>query len=221
MKKKINKIGAALTVLTFGLICGISGYELQSSTDSASSVLPITKGGTGNNYGNVPTADKLYEARNINEYPFDGSADINLPGIYSRIAFRSETSGDYRYLEMRPFNATSSHSGNNFTYWLQGCQSPTLCYNAIFSKKDTGGTDNIIQKTVSTNISTNDTLAFSTRNNSPYFRIKVPEGRDLIYSCNIPGCSLRYVTDASEITALSALTCYSFEVSRPTANTAL
>ncbi|MDR2748880.1 MAG: hypothetical protein LBB10_03210 [Bifidobacteriaceae bacterium] len=49
MKKKINKIGAALTVLTFGLICGISGYELKSSTDSATSPLPIAKGGTSAN----------------------------------------------------------------------------------------------------------------------------------------------------------------------------
>ncbi|MDR2748827.1 MAG: hypothetical protein LBB10_02920 [Bifidobacteriaceae bacterium] len=49
MKNRINKIGAALTILTFGLICAIGGYEMNSSTDANSSVLPITKGGTGAN----------------------------------------------------------------------------------------------------------------------------------------------------------------------------
>ncbi|MDR2748611.1 MAG: hypothetical protein LBB10_01775, partial [Bifidobacteriaceae bacterium] len=49
MKNRINKIGAALTILTFGIICGIGGYELRSFTDSASSPLPISKGGTGTN----------------------------------------------------------------------------------------------------------------------------------------------------------------------------
>jgi hypothetical protein len=46
---KPQKIGAAITVMLFGLICAIGGYELRSSTDGASSPLPVSKGGTGGN----------------------------------------------------------------------------------------------------------------------------------------------------------------------------
>jgi hypothetical protein len=46
---KPQKIGAVITVLLFGLICAIGGYEINSATSGASSVLPIAKGGTGAN----------------------------------------------------------------------------------------------------------------------------------------------------------------------------
>ncbi|MDR2748876.1 MAG: hypothetical protein LBB10_03190 [Bifidobacteriaceae bacterium] len=48
-KIKPQKIGTIITVLLFGAICAIGGYELRSSTDSNSSVLPIAKGGTSAN----------------------------------------------------------------------------------------------------------------------------------------------------------------------------
>ncbi|MDR2748302.1 MAG: hypothetical protein LBB10_00145 [Bifidobacteriaceae bacterium] len=48
-KIKLQKVGTIITVLLFGLICAIGGYELRSSTDSASSPLPVSKGGTGAN----------------------------------------------------------------------------------------------------------------------------------------------------------------------------
>ncbi|MDR2748373.1 MAG: hypothetical protein LBB10_00515 [Bifidobacteriaceae bacterium] len=48
-KIKLQKIGTIITVLLFGAICAIGGYEIRSSTDSNSSVLPVAKGGTGGN----------------------------------------------------------------------------------------------------------------------------------------------------------------------------
>ncbi|MDR2748360.1 MAG: hypothetical protein LBB10_00450 [Bifidobacteriaceae bacterium] len=92
MKKKINKIGAALTVLTFGLICGISGYELHSSTDSVSSPLPVSKGGTGGNsfpansvlVGNGPLS---FGSRGIDTTPQNGSNNlITSDALYKETA---------------------------------------------------------------------------------------------------------------------------------------
>jgi hypothetical protein len=82
--KLINfrKIGTVLAVAVFGFISFTAGVDLTQNANSAgsSSVLPVLKGGTGNNYGNVPSADKLYTARNINDVAFDGTKDIDLPG---------------------------------------------------------------------------------------------------------------------------------------------
>ena len=44
-------------------------------------IIPIEYGGTGNTTGNAVTASKLQTARNIGGVSFDGSADIDLPGV--------------------------------------------------------------------------------------------------------------------------------------------
>ncbi|MDR2748986.1 MAG: hypothetical protein LBB10_03765 [Bifidobacteriaceae bacterium] len=67
---KPQKIGAAITVMLFGLICAIGGYELRSSTDGASSPLPVSKGGTGANTpagarDNLNAQEKLVSGTNI------------------------------------------------------------------------------------------------------------------------------------------------------------
>jgi hypothetical protein len=74
MKNRINKIGATLTILTFGLICGIGGYELRSSTDSATSPLPIAKGGTSAKSAadartNLGMTTSVSESSTDNEFP--------------------------------------------------------------------------------------------------------------------------------------------------------
>jgi hypothetical protein len=74
MKNRINKIGAALTILTFGVICTIGGYELRSSTDSATSPLPISKGGTSAKSAadartNLGMTTSVSESSTDNEFP--------------------------------------------------------------------------------------------------------------------------------------------------------
>jgi hypothetical protein len=87
MKKKINKIGTVTTVLLFGAICAIGGYELRSSTNSSNSVLPIAKGGTNANTAsearaNLGAQETLVSGTNIktlNSISLLGSGDISLP----------------------------------------------------------------------------------------------------------------------------------------------
>jgi hypothetical protein len=72
------------------VICGIGGYELRSSTDSASSPLPVSKGGTGGN--NFPANSVLvgngslsFSSRGIDTTPQSGSNNlITSNGVYNR-----------------------------------------------------------------------------------------------------------------------------------------
>jgi hypothetical protein len=74
----------------------ISGNLSQVNAASSSTVLPVAKGGTGNNIGNTPSANKLYNARNINGLVFDGTQDITLSnGPASDM--ETITSTDFKY----------------------------------------------------------------------------------------------------------------------------
>jgi hypothetical protein len=78
---KPQKVGTIITVLLFGAICAIGGYELRSSTDGASSALPVSKGGTGGNnfpansvlVGNGPLS---FSSRGIDTTPQNGSDNL-------------------------------------------------------------------------------------------------------------------------------------------------
>lgn len=77
-------------------------------------VLPVANGGTGNTTnqaatcaGNAGSATKLQTARNIGGVAFDGTADINLPGV--NIAGNQNTSGSASY-------ATTAGHATNATY---------------------------------------------------------------------------------------------------------
>ncbi|MDR2748375.1 MAG: hypothetical protein LBB10_00525 [Bifidobacteriaceae bacterium] len=80
-KIKPQKVGTIITVLLFGLICAIGGYEIHSSTDGASSPLPVSKGGTGGNnfpansvlVGNGPLS---FSSRGIDTTPQSGSNNL-------------------------------------------------------------------------------------------------------------------------------------------------
>jgi hypothetical protein len=222
MKKKINKIGAALTILTFGLICGIGGYELRSSTDSASSVLPITKGGTGNNYGNVPTADKLYTGRLINETVFDGTQNVNLAGGYYTFV-NSNTLGD-AYIQFNPFSKKTGFDNTNYTVYVNGCGSSSACFNGIFSAKDTS--DALIQRKdlfLQSNraVPPNNILTYAYYNNNLYLKVKdMANGRKVKCATDSAGGEFSLVTDSSLITTLNSLTFYYFDVKKPGASSA-
>jgi hypothetical protein len=82
---KPQKVGAALTILTLCAICGIGGYELRSSTDSNSSVLPVGKGGTGANtfaagQALIGNGAGALTTRGIDTAPVSGSNNLITSG---------------------------------------------------------------------------------------------------------------------------------------------
>lgn len=72
----------------------------QHSPNDLSAVVPLAKGGTGNTTGNVPTATKLQDTRNIaltgavtGNTNFDGSGNVNLPTTLANLDASKITSG--------------------------------------------------------------------------------------------------------------------------------
>ena len=61
---------------TNDVILNINEVKLDSTT--LSGILPVEKGGTGNNWGEAPSATKLHKVVNINEALFDGSTNITI-----------------------------------------------------------------------------------------------------------------------------------------------
>ncbi|MDR2748313.1 MAG: hypothetical protein LBB10_00205 [Bifidobacteriaceae bacterium] len=222
---KPQKIGAVITVLLFGLICAIGGYELNSATGGSSSVLPIAKGGTGNNIGNAPTADKLYTSRNINDMPFDGSQDINLPGA-SSVIVNSNNAGN-AYLKFNPL-VDNTYSNTNYRLTLSGCALSSVCFDSVFAAKD------IISSIISRkslylrvyDASTpNDILTYGTVtiNNVAdlYFKVKnMGNGRKIKWSSDIPQAQLTLVTNSADISTLDTSQFYYFDVTRAAAASA-
>jgi hypothetical protein len=77
-----------------GWVVRFNNGELQSGTVPVGRItgtLPVANGGTGNTTGNAATATALQTARTIGGVSFNGSANINLPGV--NIAGNQNTSG--------------------------------------------------------------------------------------------------------------------------------
>ncbi|MDR3127978.1 MAG: hypothetical protein LBT99_01440 [Bifidobacteriaceae bacterium] len=93
-KLSFKKLGAILCLFLFGIVTFISGNLTQVNAATSSTVLPVAKGGTGNNIGNAPSANKLYNARNINLVTFDGTKDIDIfapPSIGENLNYELNT----------------------------------------------------------------------------------------------------------------------------------
>ncbi|MDR2748687.1 MAG: hypothetical protein LBB10_02175 [Bifidobacteriaceae bacterium] len=114
---KPQKIGAVITVLLFGLICAIGGYELNSATSGASSVLPIAKGGTGsNNAANARTNLEVSSTTEMNtaiNYPTGWKA--NSPYIW-----KSQTYTLYSKILAYTYRNSYNASYNFSLYLLNG-----------------------------------------------------------------------------------------------------
>ncbi|MDR3116356.1 MAG: hypothetical protein LBT91_00735 [Bifidobacteriaceae bacterium] len=84
--KKVNLKKASIfgIIISFGIVSFLSGWQANSYAASSSSVLPVVRGGTGqNNLANVMgvgSADKLETSRKINNAYFNGSQDIYISG---------------------------------------------------------------------------------------------------------------------------------------------
>jgi hypothetical protein len=115
MKNRIKKIGTALTILTFGLICGIGGYELRSSTDSASSVLPISKGGTGGKTANDAASNIL--GSDFENY--DGVLPLAKGGVGVDATNRDGKIQAQRNLGIENQTYTYQRSTDNTGLWLK------------------------------------------------------------------------------------------------------
>ena len=61
-------------------------------TSKVTGVLPVANGGTGSTTGNAPTATALAAPINIGGVAFDGTENIDLPGV--NIAGNQDTSGN-------------------------------------------------------------------------------------------------------------------------------
>jgi hypothetical protein len=87
MKRKIKTLSALISVFIFSIIgfLGEQSIAYKSHADASLSVLPISKGGTGNNLSILPTANKFKTPRSISGISFDGTADINLGNTGHRI----------------------------------------------------------------------------------------------------------------------------------------
>lgn len=70
-----------VTLAKTGVVAGTYGgvtVDDKGRVTSASTILPVANGGTGNGTGQAPSAGKLATARTINGVPFDGTANITI-----------------------------------------------------------------------------------------------------------------------------------------------
>jgi hypothetical protein len=148
---KPKKIGTIITVLLFGAICTIGGYGLRSSTDGASSPLPVSKGGTGGN--NFPTNSVLvgngplsFSSRGIDTTPQNGSnnlitsdalyqgppeADVPIAprGDWNFANLSSKRIGKICFLIFRVFNNTTPvNVGSSQAFADTTCKPPTQIF---------------------------------------------------------------------------------------------
>ncbi|MDR2748523.1 MAG: hypothetical protein LBB10_01300 [Bifidobacteriaceae bacterium] len=200
-KIKPQKIGTIITVLLFGAICAIGGYEIRSSTDSNSSVLPVAKGGTGNNYGKAVSADKLYTARNLQGYSFDGSKDISLPGIYKEevTEWYNETDKTL-YVRFTGIRKVAS-SKLSFSFSRDGA------FDAFvdFGTKQLSGFShfNLYIKSNGT-IPSAPIYSWQTKDNYLYIKVlsNLNNSRPFIWRSSNPYVSVDFITDSDEIESL-------------------
>ncbi|MDR3127718.1 MAG: hypothetical protein LBT99_00090 [Bifidobacteriaceae bacterium] len=89
---EIRKFGTLFSIFLFGVVSFISGLESAVWAASPTTVLPASKGGTGQNdlaKVNVGSATKLQNARAINEVNFDGTSNITIGGSYKSFTLYS------------------------------------------------------------------------------------------------------------------------------------
>jgi hypothetical protein len=169
---KPQKVGAILTVLLFGAICAIGGYELRSSTDGASSPLPVSKGGTGGNnfpansvlVGNGPLS---FSSRGIDTTPqsgsnnlitsdalYQGSPAVDVPiaprGDWNFANLSSKRIGKTCFLIFRVYNSTTPvNAGSSQLFADTTCKPPTQVFVSAVLPLTSGATFSNLMLTIS------------------------------------------------------------------------
>jgi hypothetical protein len=192
-------------LITFSVVIGFllgSLAGIKVNAGPSSSVLPIEKGGTGNNIGNAQSADKLMTPRLINDALFDGTTNVLVGNASGRIELSSSDSPTYikfynrRNTEASAIQVISAACINNsfsLTFYQKPNEIPFVT-NAYINKSARDSlTNNCIQYNVNTS------------NNELYLKITQVDANRLFYWSDLMSTTLAVrVTDASERAALAA-----------------
>jgi hypothetical protein len=147
-KHAFKKLGVLGIIFLFGTAAFISGYNINSYAASSSTILPISRGGTGQNNladVNVGSATKLQTARTINGTYFDGTANIVPGGRWNDLQVCPDyTDGNNNlvYLKFRDINddTNTNNGGAQYDIKISGStNSGAIQYNIDFASKDSVG----------------------------------------------------------------------------------
>ncbi|MDR3116343.1 MAG: hypothetical protein LBT91_00670 [Bifidobacteriaceae bacterium] len=142
----IKKVGVLGIIFLFGITAFVSGFSVNSYAASSSTILPISRGGTGqNNLGdvNVGSATKLQTARTINGTLFDGTANIVPGGSWNTLAVYPDYSDEvnnFIYVKFstdRKDDTGISHGGGSYEIKIAGSTDQgAIEYNIEYASKD-------------------------------------------------------------------------------------
>ncbi|MDR3127770.1 MAG: hypothetical protein LBT99_00360 [Bifidobacteriaceae bacterium] len=199
-KFTFKKLGAIFCLFLFGVVTFISGNLSQVNAASSSTVLPVAKGGTGQNNladVNVGSATKLQNARNINGESFNGTNDINISASYKRVFLESQKN-NYLYFTCSDF------SSNEHVIDIVASSSPNGGVFAKLSEKGGGVSYAAAPRT--------DRMFYYSADGGIYFKVpNVVGSRSAFYltTCSDPN-AINLVTDSTTYSKLEKLTFVSF-----------
>ncbi|MDR3116377.1 MAG: hypothetical protein LBT91_00850 [Bifidobacteriaceae bacterium] len=232
-KLSVKKLGIWGIAFLFGTVAFISGFNINSYAASSSTILPISRGGTGQNNladVNVGSATKLQTARTINGTLFDGTANIAPGGRWNDLQVcpdYTDGNNNFIYLKFRDINddTGTNNGGGQYDIKISGSTNAgAIQYNIDFASKDSVGA---IKKLIwFSGMSVNSPLlpAYAKINTVLYFRLPP------VFSLTAGACRtihwfstkpaniisttnriMSQVTDTSEKEQLQALTWNYFE----------
>jgi hypothetical protein len=222
--KLINfrKIGTVLAIAAFGFISFTAGVNLTQNANSAgsSSVLPVVKGGTGqNSLANVTVgnAAKLATARYINDVAFNGTESISVPGYFIRVNAPNEAPDDQcLYIKISGLSASTA-----IILELSLNTNPGFLADIYFSSKQLLTT---LRKDMYTNIAKGSNnysdlsyriIAQKDNSNVRDLYIKATKfvtGRQILWKPPFAGVKLNFITAADEINEINDGTWYQFNI---------
>ncbi|MDR2799159.1 MAG: hypothetical protein LBB07_00855 [Bifidobacteriaceae bacterium] len=231
-KQKIRRLGFFCFTLFLVLILSTSGAFLhdKANSDSASSVLPAAKGGTGqNNLANVMgvgSANKLATARTINETSFDGTQNIeNMPGQFNKIPMKSANNLN-GFLYMKAITNVANPDISN-TITMNGASVDARGFTFKFTSGATQTPDDKtlrICNSIGTSFDTSGPRAYRVRyliendaaNNKDmvYFKLQnfSRDQRVFWWTSSNPNTTITQITNSAELTTLSTKRFYLFDL---------
>ncbi|MDR3152037.1 MAG: hypothetical protein LBT85_01035 [Bifidobacteriaceae bacterium] len=156
--KFTKKLGIFCVICLFGISAFISGYNINSYAASSSTVLSVSRGGTGQNtlanVMGVGSANKLSNPVNINWVPFDGTTSIRTGSNWYFFPLIRDIDADddpyFSYLQLCSEKGADFPAYGGYTTYLtfmsNSSAAPITSYIVEVAYKNSGTKGSLVKK---------------------------------------------------------------------------